>query len=110
MNVRIITPSSQLALLTKVLFQRTLIGVAKKMNKGGKVKTLHLYLIHFCEQHSKVGYNIIKKSTWFLMFSCKQYVTMTMLKPSHVNVELVVNKIAACLNGIWRIIIMENHL
>ena len=37
------------------------------------------------------------------MFSSKQYATMTMLKPSHVNVELVVKKIIACLNGIWRI-------
>lgn len=41
------------------------------------------------------------------MFSPKQYVTMTMLKPSHLNVELVVNKIIACLHGIWRI--MENY-
>ena len=42
-----------------------------------------------------------------LVFSSKQYVTMTTLKPSHVNVELVVNKIIACLNGIWGI--MENY-
>ena len=33
---------------------------------------------------------------------------MTVLKPSHVNVQLAVNKIIACLNGIWKI--MENYL
>ena len=33
------------------LFARKLVGVAKKMNEGGNFKSLHLYLIYFCEQH-----------------------------------------------------------
>ena len=77
------------------------------MSKGGKAKTPHLYSIYFCEQQIASCLHIIKKSTWFRLFSSEQYVTMTVLKPSHVNVELAVNKIIACLNCICRI--KENY-
>lgn len=77
------------------------------MNKGGKAKTPHLYLINFCEQHIVELFAILLKIILCLVPN-NNYVTMTVLKPSPVNVQLAVNKIIACLNGIWKI--MENYL
>ena len=81
------------------------------MNKGGKAKTPHLYLINL--QDIVELFAILLKNQHG--FSClvpnnnnNYYVTMTVLKPSPVNVQLAVNKIIACLNGIWKI--MENYL
>ena len=80
------------------------------MNKGGKAKTPHLYLINFCEQHIVELFAILLKNQhgFLCLVPNNNYVTMTVLKPSPVNVQLAVNKIIACLNGIWKI--MENYM